>query len=102
MPLLENDFQAGVTALLEAMAMEKAIICSQTTGQTDVIVDGKNGLYVPPGNPAAMRDAIQHLLAHPEEAEQMGQNGRKLIEEEMSLDWYVKRLNGYVEEVRKE
>ena len=101
MPLLENDFQAGVTALLEAMAMEKAIICSQTTGQTDVIVDGENGLYVPPGNATALGEAIQHLLTHPEEAERMGKNGRKLIEEEMSLDWYVKRLNGYVEEAKK-
>jgi len=98
MPLLENDFQAGVTALLEAMAMEKAIICSRTKGQTDVIVDGENGLYVTPEDPVSLRQAIEHLLAHPEEAERMGKNGRKQIEEEMSLDRYVERLNRIVEE----
>jgi glycosyltransferase involved in cell wall biosynthesis len=100
MPLLENDFQAGVTALLEAMAMERAIICSQTRGQTDVIVEGENGLYVPPGDPAALRAAIEHLLAYPKEAERMGKNGRKRIEEEMSLAHYVQRLNGYVQEAK--
>ncbi|HNB53763.1 MAG TPA: glycosyltransferase family 4 protein [Anaerolineales bacterium] len=100
MPLLQNDFQAGITALLEAMSMERAIICSQTRGQTDVIRDGFNGLYVPPGDPASLRAAIERLLAHPEQAEQMGKNGRHLIESEMSLDHYVQRLNGYVQEAK--
>ncbi len=100
MPLVENDFQAGVTALLEAMAMERAIICSQTRGQKDVIVDGENGLYVTPGNPASLRTAIERLLSHPEETERMGKKGRKRIEEEMSLVCYVARLNGYVEEAK--
>jgi glycosyltransferase involved in cell wall biosynthesis len=100
MPLLENDFQAGVTALLEAMAMEKAIICSQTRGQTDVVVDGENGLYVTPEDPPSLRAAIESLLSHPEEAKRMGKNGRKRIEEEMSLDQYIERLNRYVEEAR--
>jgi len=100
MPLLENDFQAGVTALLEAMAMEKAIICSQTRGQIDVIVDGENGLYVSPEDPASLHQAIEHLLTRPEEAERMGKNGRKRVETEMSLIHYVKRLNGYVEKAR--
>ena len=37
MPLIETDFQAGVTTLLEAMAMAKPIVCTKNTGQTDVI-----------------------------------------------------------------
>jgi glycosyltransferase involved in cell wall biosynthesis len=47
MPLQEVDFQAGVTTLLESMAMAKPIICTRTTGQTDVITDGVTGRYVP-------------------------------------------------------
>ncbi len=97
MPLYENDFQAGVTALLEAMAMERAIICSQTRGQTDVIVNRENGLYVPPEDPAALRQAIEYLLAHPEEAARMGKNGRKTIDDYMSLKHYVARLRAHVE-----
>jgi hypothetical protein len=37
-PLLDVPFQAGVTTILEAMAMEKTVICSRTLGQTDVHV----------------------------------------------------------------
>lgn len=39
-PIKETDFQAGVTTILEAMAMGKAVIATRTTGQTDVITDG--------------------------------------------------------------
>ncbi len=96
MPLFDNEFQAGVTALLEAMAMEKAVICSQTAGQTDVIIDYETGLYVPPENPIALRHEIIALLNQPHEAKRMGRNGRIHVEESMSLFHYVKRLNLHV------
>jgi glycosyltransferase involved in cell wall biosynthesis len=93
MPLYAVDFQAGVTAILEAMAMGKAVICSRTAGQTDVVVDGVTGLYVPPGDPVALRAAIQRLLDHPDVAERMGTAGRQRVLDEMSLDRYTERLN---------
>ena len=96
LPLHPVNFQAGVTALLEAMAMRRAVICSRVPGQTDVIVDGETGLYVPPGDPTALRSAIERLLAHPEEADRMGRAGRRLVERTMSLDCYVRRLTRYV------
>ena len=42
-PLQETDFQAGITTILEAMSMGKAVVCTRTTGQTDTIVDGETG-----------------------------------------------------------
>ncbi|HXJ82114.1 MAG TPA: glycosyltransferase family 4 protein [Candidatus Methylomirabilis sp.] len=96
LPLHRVNFQAGVTAILEAMAMGRAVICSRTPGQTDVIVDRETGLYVPASDPPALRSAIRHLLAHPEEADRMGRAGRRLVEETMSLDRYVRRLHRYV------
>ncbi len=97
MPLYNVDFQAGVTAILEAMAMGRAVICSRTPGQTDVVVDGDTGLYVAPGDAAALRTAIQSLLDDPAEAERMGRAGRALVEREMSLDRYAERLNRHVQ-----
>ena len=97
MPLYNVDFQAGVTVILEAMAMEKAIICSGTPGQTDVVIDGETGIYVPPEDPVALRDAIAYLLANPEVAARMGKAGRRRVEREMSLDCYTERLNGFVQ-----
>ena len=102
MPLEPVDFQAGVTAILEAMALERAVICSRTPGQTDIIVDGENGRYVPVGDPVALRAAIVHLLANPEEAARLGRGGRRTIEQQMSLTRYVERLGAFVREVLAE
>lgn len=98
MPLFNVEFQAGVTALLEAMALEKAIICSATPGQTDVVVAGETGLYVPPEDAVALRQAIVKLLDAPDEAARMGRNGRQRIIDYMSLERYVERLNHYVQQ----
>ncbi|MBE0695366.1 MAG: glycosyltransferase family 4 protein, partial [Anaerolineaceae bacterium] len=95
MPLFKVNFQAGVTAILEAMAMERAVICSRTPGQTDVIVEGETGMYVPPEDPAALRDAIQNLLDQPQKCVEMGIKGRQRILDEMSLECYVERLAAY-------
>jgi glycosyltransferase involved in cell wall biosynthesis len=96
MPLHDVNFQAGVTAILEAMAMGRAVICSRTPGQTDVIVEGETGMYVPPNDPPALRSAIEYLLGHPDEAERMGRAGRRRVEQSMSLESYVQGLNRWV------
>ncbi len=91
-PLYETDFQAGVTTILEAMAMGKAVIATRTTGQREVIEDGVSGIYVPPGDPAALRAAIQGLLAAPQRASAIGANARQVIESRMSLDLWADRI----------
>jgi glycosyltransferase involved in cell wall biosynthesis len=98
-PLYENDFQAGVTTILEAMAMGKAVVATRTTGQQDVIEHNVNGIYVPPNDPLALRAAIVDLLDRPEEAARIGRNARHTIESSMSLDLWVERIARAVRQV---
>jgi glycosyltransferase involved in cell wall biosynthesis len=93
-PLLPNDFQAGVTTLLEAMAMGKAVVVSATEGQRDIVVDGETGLLVPPGDEKALRDVLEHLLHDPAELRRLGGNARRAVQEQFSLDRYVAALAG--------
>jgi glycosyltransferase involved in cell wall biosynthesis len=79
------------------MSMGKCVIATRTFGQTDTIIDGVNGVYVPPSDPAALRAAIQRMLANPEEAARLGQAARKFVEEQAGLDLFVKKI---VEAVR--
>jgi glycosyltransferase involved in cell wall biosynthesis len=97
-PLHNADFDAGVTSVNEAMAMGKAVIVTQTRGQVDAVRDGVEGLYVPPGDPRAMRQAIEYLWQHPEEAARMGRAGRELVETQRTLDRYVERVVRIVRE----
>jgi glycosyltransferase involved in cell wall biosynthesis len=92
MPLEDVEFQAGITTILEAMAMAKAVVCTRTRGQTDVVVDGINGLYVPPGDSESLRDAIVKLLDQPELALEMGRAGRDYAERECDVNVYAHRL----------
>jgi len=100
MPLYDVEFQAGVTALLEAMSMEKAVICSLTKGQTDVVVANESGLYVTPGNVPELRQAIEKLLQDHHLSTKMGQAGRQIIDDYMSLTHYKTRLKSYVDQAR--
>ncbi|MET0143294.1 MAG: glycosyltransferase family 4 protein [Ilumatobacteraceae bacterium] len=91
-PLEETDFQAGITTILEAMSMAKAVVCSLTVGQTDTIVDDVNGLYVPPGDAAALRSAIERLLAEPELADRLGAAGREWCRAHADIEVYASDL----------
>ena len=91
-PLLRNDFQAGVTTILEAMAMGKAVVVSATRGQTDVISDGVTGMLVRPEHPDHLREAIHFLLDHPSERRRLGRNARDAFEAGFTLDQYVEVL----------
>ena len=95
-PLRETDFQAGVTTILEAMAMGKAVVATRTTGQTDVITEGVNGLTVAPGDVAGWRRAITRLRADHALRERLGRNARRWVEENASLDRWAARLAGAV------
>ena len=93
-PLFPVNFQAGVTTIMEAMAMGKAVVVTRTPGQTDYVRDGETGVYVPPSDPAALRQAIQRLLDHPAEAQRLGQAGRELFSDKFDLDRYVELIKG--------
>ena len=95
-PLYENDFQAGVTTILEAMAMGKAVIASRTSGQTDVIRDGTNGLTVPPGDVAALNNAITSLLENSELAVRLGNTARQWILENATLNIWVDNVSSAI------
>jgi glycosyltransferase involved in cell wall biosynthesis len=60
------------TVVMEAMSMGKPVIATRVGGIPDIIVDGENGLLVPPGDALALRQAMQCLLNQPKLCEQMG------------------------------
>ena len=91
-PTEEVDFDAGVTVIVEAMAMGKAVVATRSRGQRDIIVDGENGLLVPPGDPQALRAAIERLLADPAATERMGQAARRLVEDHLTLDRWAAQV----------
>lgn len=94
-PLYQNDFQAGVTTILEAMAMGKAVVVSGTIGQTDIIVHDYNGLYVAPGDSEALKLAVHRLRTDVALRTRLGRAARRWVEEHATLDrWVADVLQG--------
>jgi len=96
-PLLHSDTDNGVTCILQAMAMGKPVICSRTRGQVDVIEHGVTGLYVPVGDPVALRNAILALWNDPQRAQQMGQSARAFIEKHHTLEMFTATVRSAAE-----
>ena len=67
-------------ALLEAMAMEKAIIATPTDGTCELIQNEQNGLIIPFDDTQALADAMITLAESKEKCKQYGISARSLIE----------------------
>jgi len=67
--------------LIEGNACGKPVIGTKIGGIQYVIKDGETGLLVPPKNPEALADAIIKLLSNEDLSKKMGENGRKLVEQ---------------------
>ena len=83
----------GIT-LLEAMACETPIVCSDILGFRDVVADGREALMVPSGDRDAIADGIVRLLDDPGLARRLGTTGRA-----NALDYSWSRVTSQVLEV---
>ncbi len=60
-------------SVLEAMAMGRPVITTDAPGCRETVVDGENGLLVPPRDAAALERAMESLILDPARAAAMGQ-----------------------------
>jgi glycosyltransferase involved in cell wall biosynthesis len=79
-------------ACAEAMAYARPVVASAVGGLLDLVVDGETGLLVTPGDAAALRAALERLLADRELRHKLGRAGRRRIEERFSWGPVLDRL----------
>jgi glycosyltransferase involved in cell wall biosynthesis len=80
------------TVCLQAMALGLPIIGTSLGGTPEMIDHGKTGLLVPPHAPEQLAEAIQDLLGDTEGRHQMGEAGKKRMEEKFALETMVETL----------
>ena len=85
-------------SLLEAMATALPCVASDIGGNTDLIVDGVEGLLVDPGDPRALAAAILGLIEEPSRASAIGAAARARVEERFGIGAVV---DGYVSLYRR-
>lgn len=91
-PLAKTNNLAGLTSLLDAMAVGKPVIMTRNQSiDLDVEKEGI-GFWVEPEDVQGWQQAIAYLLAHPEEALAMGDRGRHLCETKYNLNAFTTTL----------
>jgi glycosyltransferase involved in cell wall biosynthesis len=92
-------YEGSSMVTLEAMAHRKAVVASRVGGIPDKIVDGENGLLVPPGDVAALARAIVEAMSRRDRLVTWGAKSRALVETRFSWSRRVKELMALYEEV---
>jgi glycosyltransferase involved in cell wall biosynthesis len=72
--------------LMEAMATGLPVVASRLSGIPELVTDGVSGLLVPPGDDAALADALASLAADPELRARLGAAGRETVLREFDVD----------------
>ena len=108
-PALLNAFDIFVHAsvepepfgrvILEAMAMKKPIVATNSGGTPEQIVNGQSGLLIPMDDDCAMADAIMEYIEDMQKAKKIGQNAFERFSERFSVEKMVQGVEGVYERV---
>lgn len=71
--------QGSRMVLLDAMATGIPVVSTAIDGVAHIVMDGKTGVLAPAGDPQRLAEKISELLQHPDDARQIGENGRKHV-----------------------
>ena len=77
--------------ILEAMASGLPVIATAVGGNTELVDDGQNGLWVPASDPASLAAALVALGRDTERARTMGRCGRQRVEKHYSMGAMVRK-----------
>lgn len=72
--------------LMEAMSTGLPVVASRLSGIPELVTDGVNGLLVPPGDDAALADALASLAADPPLRARLGTAGRETVLRDFDVD----------------
>jgi glycosyltransferase involved in cell wall biosynthesis len=78
--------------ILEAMALGLPIVASNVGGIPDVVIDGKFGILIPPGDVEAQYLALKRLFLDVDTAEKMGVAGRLAVMNQYAASKVVGQL----------
>ena len=77
----------------EHMAQGHPIVATNNGGQREYIVDGSNGLLVPPADATALAQAIARLIDDDELRQRMGRQAKADFDDHLSYEHFYKQIS---------
>ena len=86
-------------SILEAMAARRPVVATRIPGSQDVVLDGITGMLVPPRDKDAIAQAIPELLHDPTKRKNMGEEGKRRVEDRYELQNQIESLEALYEDM---
>ncbi len=82
--VLSSKAEGFSNSILEYMAARRPVVVTDVGGARETVIDGETGYLVDVGDDEKMAARIISLLNEPENAREMGERGRRIVEENFS------------------
>jgi glycosyltransferase involved in cell wall biosynthesis len=105
---LVGDFEVAVlaslqeglpNAVMEAMAAGTPVVATAVGGTPELIRDGETGYLVQPADADSLAAGINHVLAHPAEAQAVGARGRDHVRQTFDMQRMVAAVETLYDDV---
>ena len=96
---LSNHIKAQPNKLFEYMSAGIPVIASDFPLWREIVESNNCGLLVDPCNPSQIAEAIDHIIANPDEAKKMGINGRKAVIEKYNWETEENKLLNFYQSI---
>lgn len=100
--VLSSDREGLPNAVLEYMAAGKPVVATHVGCLPEIMVYGKTGFLVPPGDWRRLGSRVTFLLRHPELAKRMGQEGLDRVQERYTIQRMVSETERLFEQLHSE
>ena len=96
-----NQYDNLATKVYEYMSLGLPVVLTRAPYNEKMMAQYRFGICVDPTNVDEIAAAIRYLLDHPDEARQMGENGRRAVKEEFNWGVEEKKLLALYEDILK-
>ncbi len=100
--LLCSRYESLPLSIREGMGAALPVIATDVGGISEAVEDGQSGFLVPPGDAAALADAIVRLAADPALRRNLGRRGQEIYRTRFDYDHWIRRTIEVMSAVREE
>jgi len=93
--VLPSFYEGLPLVAVESLAAGRAMVATAVDGTPEVIVNGRTGITVPPGDPKSLAAAIASMLRSPALRQRMAEQGRAYVLERFSQERQVRETGEF-------